>query len=116
MRWIANLASGRGSSLQVVAQPVATAATYDEVAHAGLVAVYVDRTGFTVPRGTTRDELDGALLYRCHWDVCADARRTRDRMSAERRRGDESTRESVDPIDEDALRRYAAWRDSRTRV
>ncbi|MCB0878075.1 MAG: hypothetical protein KDC46_03745 [Thermoleophilia bacterium] len=115
VRWIANLGSAIGSSLPIVARPVATAATFDTVAHAGFVAVYVDRTGFTIPRGTSRDELDDAFVYRCHWDVCEHARRTRDRLSSARDRAFEASPdpESADP---DAVRRYIAWRESRRDV
>jgi hypothetical protein len=108
VRWIANLGSDRGGSMPIVTGVVATAATWDPLVHAGLVAVLRDRTGFTVSRTTTRDELDDALLYRCHWDSCAHAREERDRIAGERQRT-----ASADPHPAaehpDALRRYEAW-------
>jgi hypothetical protein len=114
VRWVANLGSATGSSIQVVTRPVATAATFDRDLHAGLVAVWPDRSGFTISRADDRDELDGALLYRCHWDVCADARRLRDRIARERgSRHAAGHAPGVDPEpDPELLRRYVAWRDA----
>ena len=111
VRWIANVGSRIGSSLQIVARPVTTAACFDPEEHHGLVAVFTDRTGFSVSRFTSRDELEGAFLYACHWDVCDDARAVRDRLHRERwgsRRDDELV------ADSDVLLRYEQWRRSRT--
>lgn len=107
VRWIANLGSRLGSSMQIVARPVATAAFFDPEAHHGLVAVYTDRTGFTVSRQTPRDEVEGAFLYRCHWDTCELAKEVRDRLHRERR-GVERV-EQPEPM----LDRYASWRRDR---
>jgi hypothetical protein len=118
VRWIANLGSATGSSIQVVARPVATAATFDRDAHAGLVAVWPDRSGFTVSRVDEYHELEGALLYRCHWDVCADARRLRDRIARERggsRHGAGDGPRDRPELAPELLRRYVAWRDGRDR-
>jgi hypothetical protein len=112
VRWVANLGSATGGAIQIVARPVATAAFYEPERHAGLVAVFTDRTGFTVSRFTPADEVDDAFLYPCHWDVCDHARRERDRISAERRA---RTAASADPLEPhwDVMRRYAEWRESR---
>jgi hypothetical protein len=99
----------RRSSLQIVARPVATAALFDAEAHHGLVAVYTDRTGFTISRFTTAAELEGTFLYRCHWDVCEDARRVRDRLHRERY-GFEDT---PDAPAAHVVHRYDAWRRQR---
>lgn len=108
VRWVANLGSAVGGNIQLVARPLVTSsALYDPALHAGLVAVFTDRTGFTVSRFTTRDELDGAFLYECHWDVCEHARRERDRISAERRRPLRDPEQGWDELE--ALDRYAAW-------
>lgn len=110
VRWIANVGSRIGSSLQIVARPVTTSAFFDAEHHAGLVAVFTDRTGFTVSRFTPRDEVEGAFLYPCHWDVCEDARRVRDRLHRARwgSRGDD------DPsFGSDVLLRYEEWRRAR---
>ena len=58
VRWVINLGSAWGGNIQIVARPVATAALYDPQQHAGLVAVFTDRTGFTVSRFTPVDEVD----------------------------------------------------------
>jgi hypothetical protein len=114
IRWIANLGSARGGSIQVVARPVATAAFFDPFLHAGLVAVWPDRTGFTVGRATEASEVDGAFLYRCHWDTCDHARALRDRMSRERTRSNAAAAAVAvdDEVDPELVRRYAAWRDA----
>lgn len=113
VRWIHNLGSRFGSSLQIVARPVTTAARIDPAQHRGMVAVFDDRTGFTIGRDVTVDELDDAFVYRCHWDECEHARRVRDRMHRERN-GD-LPRELDDDLepDPDVVRRYDAWRRSR---
>jgi hypothetical protein len=108
IRWIANLASPYRSSLQIVARPVTTSMFYEPAEHHGLVAVFTDRTGFTVSRFTEHDEVDGAFLYPCHWDVCEDAKRTRNRLHRERygpRPGDE---DELEPTS-DAVLRYEQW-------
>lgn len=107
VRWVANIGSRRGSSLQIVARPVTTAAFFDAVVHRGLVAVFRDRTGFSVSRFTTSDDVGDAFLYRCHWDVCADAARLRDRLHRDRY-GLESGDEGLAPAP-DAVRRYQQW-------
>lgn len=110
VRWVANLGSRLGSSLQIVARPVTTAPFYDAETHQGLVAVFTDRTGFTVSRFTPADEVEGAFLYPCHWDVCEEARRFRDRLHRARygtRRDDD-----LHPAGE-ALLRYEQWRHAR---
>lgn len=107
VRWIANLGSQLRSSMQVVARPVTTAAFFDAAAHHGLVAVYTDRTGFTVSRFTTIDEVEGAFLYQCHWDVCEEARRVRDRKHRERYGAFDE--DELEPAPE-VVRRYAQWR------
>lgn len=112
VRWVANLGSARGGAIQIVARPVATAALYDPERHAGLVAVYTDRTGFTVSRFTPRDEVEGAFLYPCHWDVCDHARRERDRISSERAKVSHPELDELAP-DPDVVRRYAAWLEAR---
>ena len=113
VRWIANLGSATGSAMQIVARPVATSAFYDPGAHAGLVAVFTDRTGFTVSRFTPADEVEGAFLYPCHWDVCEFASRERERIGRERRsRGAHHAVDGAAP-DPDAVRRYEAWRGER---
>lgn len=106
VRWIVNTGSRLGSSLPIIARPVSTAACFDAGEHVGLVAVFTDRTGFTVPRSTTPDDIEGAFLYRCHWDVCDDARRLRDRLHRERGGG------AGGDLDGDCelVRRYGAWR------
>jgi hypothetical protein len=112
VRWIANLGSRTGGNIQVVARPVTTAAFFDPAAHAGLIAVFTDRTGFTVSRATERAEVDQAFLYQCHWDVCEQSRMMRDRISRERR----GIRSETDPDADgrlDAMHRYTAWRRSR---
>ena len=111
VRWVVNLGSARGGAIQIVARPVATAALYEPERHAGLVAVFTDRTGFTVSRFTPADEVEGAFLYPCHWDVCEHARRERDRISSERAK---VSHPELDPLapDPDVVRRYAAWRES----
>lgn len=111
VRWVANLASRFGSSLQIVARPVTTSAFFDASEHHGLVAVYADRTGFTVSRHTPADEVEGAFLYRCHWDVCEDARLLRDRLHRERY-GSHRDDEGLDPA-ADLLLRYRFWREQR---
>jgi hypothetical protein len=113
VRWIANLASGHGSSMQVVARPVTTAALFDPAAHAGLVAVFTDRTGFTVGAGTSPHDIEDAFLYQCHWDVCDDARRTRDRIAGDRRRALDADIHAQSDADQDVVRRYALWRGER---
>lgn len=114
VRWVANLGSATASSIQIVARPVVTAAFYDPTEHAGLVAVFTDRTGFTVSRFTPADEVEDAFLYPCHWDVCDHARSERDRISRERRAANFSSRETRDTDAEiDAVLRYRAWRDAR---
>lgn len=84
LRWVVNIGSRRGSSMQIVARPVTTSMFFDPTTHHGLVAVFTDRTGFTVSRFTTVDEVEGAFLYQCHWDVCEDAARVRDRLHRDR--------------------------------
>lgn len=112
IRWIVNLGSPTGGNIQVVARPVTTAAHLDLAQHAGLVAVWPDRTGFTLSTHTDPAEVDGAFLYECHWDVCEHARAVRDRMSRARSR----PRLDVDPeLDPELVRRYVAWRDDRSR-
>lgn len=118
VRWIANLGSRTGGNMQIVARPVTTAAWFDPDAHAGLVAVFVDRTGFTVSRATDPDEIDTAFLYQCHWDVCEQSRLERDRISSTRRRTALRQPDAANDEDDgggrlDALLRYAAWRESR---
>ena len=108
VRWVANIGSQRRSSLQIVARCVATAALFDPGAHAGMIAVFTDRTGFTVSRFTQADDIEGAFLYRCHWDVCGDARRIRDRIHRERY-GAPTPDLGTEP-DPDVVDRYAAWR------
>ncbi|MCW2924249.1 MAG: hypothetical protein JWM98_1653 [Thermoleophilia bacterium] len=112
VRWVANLGSRRGSSLQVVARPVTTAAFFDPVAHAGLVAVFRDGTGFTVGRFTTRDDVEDAFLYRCHWDVCDHAASVRDRLHRERY-GSAGADAQPGTTHGDALHRYTQWRRDR---
>lgn len=110
VRWVANLGSRRGSSLQVVARPVTTSTWFEPGEHHGLVAVFADRTGFTVSRSTTADEVDGAFLYPCHWDVCEDARRIRDRIHRDRY----GTSQEHSPAPErDVVLRYHQWRRAR---
>lgn len=112
VRWVANIGSKLGSSLQIVARPVTTGACFDAASHHGLVAVFTDRTGFTVSRFTARDEVEGAFLYACHWDVCEDARRVRDRLHRERYG---SRRDDDDLVAEsDVLLRYEQWRRQRS--
>lgn len=112
VRWVANLGSATGGNIQLVARPLVTAtALYDASRHAGLVAVFTDRTGFTVSRFTTRDELDGAFLYECHWDVCEHARSERDRISARRRRPSRDPEGGFAELE--AVDRYASWRRGR---
>ena len=111
VRWIANIGSRLGSSLQIVARPVTTAAFFDPGEHHGLVAVFADRTGFTVSRFTPVDEIEGAFLYRCHWDVCEDARRLRDRLHRQRYGSRDDEAADADP---DILLRYEQWRRERT--
>jgi len=111
VRWVANLGSRLGSSLQVIARPLTTAAFFDPNVHHGLVAVFTDRTGFTIGRFTTADDVGDALLYRCHWDVCDRAALMRDRLHRERYG-------AWGPIEQpsttlDALNRYARWRNER---
>ncbi len=113
VRWIVNLGSARLGRIQIVARPVATAAFYDPATHAGLVAVFTDRTGFTVSRFTPADEVEGAFLYPCHWDVCEHARTERDRISRERRAAAAPVVDALDP-DPRVVLRYAAWRDGRS--
>lgn len=109
VRWIANLGSGSGGNLQLVARPLVTSAVlYEPDRHAGLVAVFPDRTGFTVSRFTAREDLDGAFLYECHWDVCEHARQERDRISARRRRAACDAEQDFEALE--AVDRYAAWR------
>jgi hypothetical protein len=111
VRWVANIGSRIGSSLQIVCRPVTTAAFYDPAVHHGLVAVFTDRTGFSVSRFTSADEVEGAFLYPCHWDVCDDARRVRDRMHRARwgsRAGDDDL--APDP---EVVSRYELWRRTR---
>lgn len=112
VRWIVNLGSAVGSAIQVVARPVASAAFFDADAHAGLVAVWPDRAGFTVGRATEPEEVDGSFLYRCHWDTCDAARRTRDRISRERAARRPFAADHDPEQDPELLRRYAAWRDT----
>ena len=112
VRWIVNLGSAWGGNIQIVAKPVTTAAFYDPEAHAGLVAVFTDRTGFTVSRFTPTDEVETAFLYPCHWDVCDHARSERDRISAERRAAFAPLEDDLAP-DVDAVLRYARWLESR---
>lgn len=107
VRWVSNIGSRLGSSLQIVARPVATSVGYDAEEHRGLVAVFTDRTGFTVSRSTDPSELEGAFLYRCHWDVCEPARQLRDRLHRERHGS--SARAAIDDMG-DAVHRYAQWR------
>jgi hypothetical protein len=111
VRWVANLGSRTRSSIQVVARPVTTAAFFDPAAHHGLVAVFTDRTGFTLSRFTERDDVEDAFLYACHWDVCDDARRVRDRMHRERY----GSRDDSDELaaTDDAVLRYREWRRAR---
>lgn len=111
VRWIANIGSKIGSSLQIVARPITTAAFFDAAEHHGLVAVFTDRTGFTTSRFTSRDDVEGAFLYPCHWDVCEDARRVRDRLHRERW-GSSSSDDALVP-DPDVITRYERWRRSR---
>ena len=113
VRWVVNLGSAWGGNIQIVARPVTTAAFYDPEQHAGLVAVFTDRTGFTVSRFTPADEVEAAFLYPCHWDVCDHARRERDRISQERRAAAAPVDGDLAP-DVDAVLRYARWRESRT--
>lgn len=118
IRWIANLGSRRGSSIQVIARPISTAACFSPSEHAGLVAVFRDRTGFTVSRFTAREDIEDALLYRCHWDACDEARRVRDRIHRERNpHSTHALRVRADAEDsapdDDALLRYAQWRSER---
>jgi len=111
VRWISNSASRVGSSLQIVARPVTTSTWFDTGSHLGLIAVFPNRTGFTVSRAHTSDDLVGAFLYRCHWDVCVDAKRIRDRMHRERY-GAPADAGELDAAP-DVVRRYAEWRDSK---
>ena len=114
VRWIANLGSATGGAMQIVARPITTSAFYDPAAHAGLVAVFTDRTGFTVSRFTPADEVEGAFLYPCHWDVCEFAARERERIGRERR-ASQAAQRAVDgqAPDPDVIRRYQAWRGDR---
>ena len=110
VRWIANVGSRRGSSLQIVARPVTTAAFFRPQEPHGLVAVFADRTGFTVSRFTPVDEVEGAFLYACHWDVCEQAARLRDRLHRERY----GSRVDDDVVAEgEAISRYEQWRRER---
>lgn len=114
VRWVANLGSATGGNIQLVARPLVTsAALYEPTRHAGLVAVFTDRTGFTVSRFTTREEVDGAFLYECHWDICEHARQERDRISAQRRHPARDAEQDFEALD--AVDRYAAWRRGRDR-
>lgn len=108
VRWVVNLGSAWGGNIQIVARPVTTSAFYDPEVHAGLVAVFTDRTGFTVSRFTPADEVESAFLYPCHWDVCEHARRERDRISRERRAAFAPIEDDLTP-DVDAVLRYARW-------
>jgi hypothetical protein len=108
VRWVVNLGSAWGGTIQIVAKPVTTAAFYDPEQHAGLVAVFTDRTGFTVSRFTPSDEVEAAFLYPCHWDVCDHARSERDRISRERRAAAAPIDDDLTP-DVDAVLRYARW-------
>ena len=113
VRWVVNLGSAWGGNIQIVARPVATAAFYDPEQHAGLVAVFTDRTGFTVSRFTPADEVEGAFLYPCHCDVCDHARSERDRISRERRAALAPLEGDLAP-DVDAVLRYSRWLSSRS--
>jgi hypothetical protein len=114
VRWIVNLGSATGGSIPIVARPVGSAASFDPVAHAGLVAVWPDRTGFTIPRAIEPDELEHALLYRCHWDACDHARVVRDRLGRHRTRRVEHA-DAHGELDPQLLDRYAAWRSNADR-
>ena len=110
IRWIRNIGSSTSSSLQIVAHPITTGRWFEPEQHAGLVAVFVDRTGFTIGRSIERDEIEDAFLYPCHWDVCTDARRIRDRLHRERVAG-ASLRGEEDLVpDPEVMRRYVQWR------
>ncbi|MCW2928710.1 MAG: hypothetical protein JWM86_2678 [Thermoleophilia bacterium] len=113
VRWIHNLGSRFGSNIQIVARPHSTAARLDPAEHLGKVAVFTDRTGFTIGRDVTADELEDAFVYDCHWDVCDHARTVRDRMHRERTGRDQPEPVSATDPDPDLVRRYEAWRSER---
>lgn len=109
IRWIENLGSELGGNLPIVARPVTSGLWFDADRHRRLIAVYPDRTGFAVARTDTRELLDGTVLYACHWDVCDDARRVRDRLSRRRELLDRAHEGGIEP-DPEVVRRYDAWR------
>ena len=67
--------------LAIVARVVLSGVHLDLDRHAGMVAVFPDRSGFTIGRLTRAVQVEGAWLYRCHWDVCDLARARRDRCA-----------------------------------
>ncbi len=85
VRWIENIMAVReGGRMQIEARVVASDAWFEASEHRGLVAVFADGTGFTVSRFTPADAIEGALLYRCHWDVCEVAEAERNTISRDR--------------------------------
>lgn len=111
VRWIENVLATRiGGRMQIEARVVATGTWFEASEHRGLVAVFADGTGFTVSRFTPADAVDGALLYRCHWDVCEVAAQERDAISRERaqRKARAEMREAGERFAQGA-ERYADW-------
>jgi len=108
VRWIALLDSERGRNLQITARPVASGRWFDPSVHLGLVAVLPDRTGFTVGRFETADDLDDTVLYRCHWDTCDGARATKERLAGRFRSTDPGEGSRFEQDDEVVLR-YGQW-------
>lgn len=106
-RWIRNRAGSRDDSmLPIIARAVVSALHLDPERHAGMVAVFADRSGFTIARSTRASEVEGAWLYHCHWDGCDYARARRDRFAR--------PRPTSDPAPSaDAVHLYDAWRRAR---
>ena len=108
VRWIENVRASRdGARMQIEARMIAPDTWFETGEHRGMVAVFTDGTGFTVSRFTTGSAVEGAWLYRCHWDVCDAKSRayTRRRARAERREAEVKFHEAVD--------RYTQWRSTR---
>lgn len=115
VRWIENSrASREGARMQIEARMVAPDTWFEAGEHRGMVAVFRDGSGFTVSRFTPASAVEGAWLYRCHWDVCDAAASERDALSrVYSKRRARAERHEAEVRFHEAVDRYAHWRHTR---